>query len=49
VIDEVSRVGVDLDAVAALLEEQGVASFAKSFDELLGSLGAKAATVGGSG
>jgi transaldolase len=49
VIDEVSRVGVDLDAVAALLEEQGVASFAKSFDELLGSLGAKATTVGGSG
>jgi transaldolase len=49
VIDEVGRVGVDLDAVSAALEEQGVASFAKSFDELLGSLGAKAATVGGSG
>jgi transaldolase len=49
VIDEVGRAGVDIDAVSAVLEEQGVASFAKSFDELLGSLGAKAATVGGSG
>ena len=49
VIDEVGKVGIDLDEVSALLEEQGVASFAKSFDELLGSLGAKAATVGGSG
>jgi transaldolase len=49
VIDEVTHAGVDLDAVSALLEEQGVASFAKSFDELMGSLGAKAATVGGSG
>jgi len=49
VIDDVGRVGVDMDAVSAALEEQGVAAFAKSFDELLGSLGAKAATVGGSG
>jgi transaldolase len=49
VLDEVAQVGVDLDEVSAVLEEQGVASFAKSFDELLGSLGAKAAVVGGSG
>ena len=49
VIDGVGRVGVDLDEVSAVLEEQGVASFAKSFDELMGSLGAKAAKVGGSG
>ena len=49
VIDDVGRVGVDMDAVSAALEEQGVSAFAKSFDELLGSLGAKAATVGGSG
>jgi transaldolase len=49
VLDEVAQVGVDLDEVSAVLEEQGVASFAKSFDELLGSLDAKAAAVGGSG
>jgi len=49
VIDGVENVGIDLDEVSTVLEEQGVASFAKSFDELLGSLGAKAATVGGSG
>jgi transaldolase len=49
VIDGVGRVGVDLDEVSAVLEEQGVASFAKSFDELMGSLGEKAATFGGSG
>ena len=35
-------VGVDMDDVSRVLEDQGVASFAKSFDELLSSLGAKA-------
>jgi transaldolase len=39
-------VGVDLDDVAAVLEEQGVAAFAKSFDELIGALDAKAAERG---
>jgi transaldolase len=39
-------VGVDLDDVAAVLEEQGVAAFAKSFDELIGALDAKAAELG---
>jgi len=38
----VEAVGVDLDDVSRMLEEQGVASFAKSFDELLSSLGTKA-------
>ncbi|HEY8547296.1 MAG TPA: transaldolase [Acidimicrobiales bacterium] len=42
VLAEVERVGVDLAAVSALLEDQGVASFAKSFDELLTALTAKA-------
>jgi len=41
-----SAVGVDLDDVAAVLEDQGVAAFAKSFDELIGALGAKAAELG---
>ena len=35
-------VGVDLEAVTALLEHEGVAAFSKSFDELLGVLGDKA-------
>jgi transaldolase len=38
----VEAVGVDLDDVSRVLEEQGVATFAKSFDELLSSLGTKA-------
>jgi transaldolase len=42
VLAAVERVGVDLDQVSALLEDQGVASFAKSFDELVTALGAKA-------
>ena len=38
----VEAVGVDLDDVSRVLEDQGVATFAKSFDELLSSLGTKA-------
>ena len=41
-LDAIGEVGVDLDDVSRALEEQGVASFAKSFDELMSSLGAKA-------
>jgi transaldolase len=37
-----AAVGVDLDEVADKLERDGVASFQKSFDELLGALAAKA-------
>jgi transaldolase len=39
-------VGVDLDDVATVLEDQGVAAFAKSFDELIDALGAKAVELG---
>lgn len=45
VLDAVSAVGVDLDDVSETLETEGVASFAKSFDDLLSTLstlGAKA-------
>ena len=50
VLDELADVGVDLDDVARMLEDEGVASFSKSFDELLGALEAKAAELGdGSG
>lgn len=40
--DAIGDVGVDLDDVSRVLEDQGVASFAKSFDELIDSLAAKA-------
>jgi transaldolase len=39
---DIARVGVDLDDVSRVLEDQGVASFAKSFDELITSLENKA-------
>jgi transaldolase len=40
--------GVDMEDVAATLEDEGVASFAKSFDDLLASLATKAATLSAS-
>ncbi|HLM64621.1 MAG TPA: transaldolase [Acidimicrobiales bacterium] len=43
----IRAVGVDLDDVGHVLEEQGVASFAKSFDELMTSLAAKAEDLTG--
>ncbi|MHB1552839.1 MAG: transaldolase [Acidimicrobiales bacterium] len=42
VLDDLARVGVDMDDVTAVLEEQGVSAFAKSFDELLQTLTDKA-------
>ena len=42
ILDAVSALGIDLDDVAGVLEMQGVASFMKSFDELLASLTVKA-------
>jgi len=38
-------VGVDMDDVAAQLEREGVASFAKSFDELITALQSKASSL----
>ncbi len=35
---DLAEVGVDVDDTTATLEEEGVAAFAKSFDELLGTL-----------
>jgi transaldolase len=40
-------VGVDMDEVAEVLEREGVASFEKSFDELLATLESKAAELAG--
>ncbi len=42
VIHSLGEVGVDLADVTRVLEDEGVASFSKSFDELLASLGSKA-------
>ncbi len=42
VLDGLAAVGVDLAAVTAQLEDEGVAAFTKSFDELLEVLGDKA-------
>jgi transaldolase len=45
--DAIRTVGVDLDDVSRVLEDQGVASFAKSFDELITTLSSKAADLSG--
>ena len=42
VLDRLERVGVDMTEVAAVLEEEGVAAFSKSFDELIQALTGKA-------
>ena len=44
---QLAEVGVDMSDVAAVLEREGVASFQKSFDELLATLEAKAAELTG--
>jgi len=44
---QLGEVGVDMDDVAEQLEREGVSSFEKSFDELLGALEAKAAELAG--
>jgi transaldolase len=41
-LDRLASVGVDMADVARVLEDEGVASFAKSFEELVASLEAKA-------
>lgn len=41
-LDTLAEVGVDMDDVTRVLEEEGLASFSKSFDELLGVLDDKA-------
>lgn len=43
VFADLARVGIDIDDVAQVLEDEGVASFAKAFDELVATLTEKAA------
>jgi transaldolase len=47
VIKELAEAGIDMEDVAQVLETEGVASFAKSFDELVQSLTDKANTLAG--
>jgi transaldolase len=47
VIDQLAAAGVSLEAVTVQLEDEGVASFSKAFDELLDTLGAKATELTG--
>lgn len=46
VVAGLHELGIDLEDVAATLEAEGVASFEKSFDDLLGTLSAKAEQFG---
>jgi transaldolase len=45
-LDRLASVGIDMEDVAKVLEDEGVASFAKSFEELMASLEAKANDLG---
>jgi transaldolase len=45
VIGEFARAGIDVDALAARLQEEGAASFANSWNELLGVIAAKSAAL----
>jgi transaldolase len=47
VFADLARVGVDMADVTRTLEEEGVAAFSKSFDELITSLETKADQLGG--
>ena len=40
-LDEAERLGLDLNGITDTLVEEGVASFSKSFDDLLGAIAAK--------
>jgi transaldolase len=49
VMAQLAAVGVDMDDVSRVLEEEGVASFVKSFDELIETLQRKADRLSGNG
>ena len=46
-INRLAGAGIDMEDVARVLESEGVASFAKSFDELMQSLSDKANALSG--
>ena len=45
-IERLAELGIDMEVVTQQLEDEGVAAFEKSFDELLGVLGEKASEFG---
>jgi transaldolase len=45
VFESLERIGIDMDDVGRVLEEEGVASFTKSFDELISALERKSAEL----
>jgi len=45
-LQRLAEVGVDLDDVTRVLEDEGVAAFSKAFDELIGSLRTKSESFG---
>jgi transaldolase len=47
VLDDLASVGVDLDDITKVLEDEGVASFSKSFDDLIGALQTKVDDIKG--
>jgi len=46
VLKAFARAGVDVDALAAKLQEQGAASFVASWNELMGIIASKSASLG---
>jgi transaldolase len=48
VYESLERIGIDMEDVARVLEEEGVASFSKSFDELISALERKSAELAAS-
>jgi transaldolase len=49
VLDDLAEVGIDLIAVTRQLEDEGVSTFSKAFDELISSLSTKADDLAGQG
>ena len=45
ILSEFTKAGIDLDSLAAQLQEEGAGSFVKSWNELLACIAAKSATV----
>jgi transaldolase len=45
VLASFAKAGIDIDALAAQLQEEGAASFVKSWNELIGCIGSKSAAI----
>ena len=46
-MEDLAAVGIDIDAVTTQLEEEGIASFAKSYDSLLSGVASKRSQLAG--